>query len=90
MKASNRSRAGVLATALHYRADNGSAPTVSASAAGEMARQLVATAKRYGVPIHYNPELAGQLQRVGVQEEIPADLYDDVARMLVNVAAKKK
>ncbi len=68
------------AVALSY--DSISAPVLSAKGAGEFAEEIIAMAKKYGVPIREEPELVGLLARLKLGEEIPRELYIAVAETL--------
>lgn len=68
------------AVALHY--DGERAPTVLAAGAGEVARQILATAKKHNIPLHEDPELLEALARLDLGEEIPEPLYRAVAQVI--------
>jgi len=70
------------AVALQYRVDY-QAPKVVASGAGHMAQKIIDTAKDADVNLHYNPALVEELARVDVGAEIPPELYEIVAQILV-------
>ncbi|MCC6221249.1 MAG: EscU/YscU/HrcU family type III secretion system export apparatus switch protein [Deltaproteobacteria bacterium] len=72
-----------LAVALDYC--EGSIPTVSAVGQNRVAKDIMAMARRYGVPTVENDELATQLSRVGLSKEIPQDLYESVANLLCEI-----
>jgi flagellar biosynthesis protein len=68
------------AVALRY--DGRRAPTVLATGAGELARQILAVAQRHNIPLHEDPALLQALAHLELGEEIPAPLYRAVAQVL--------
>jgi flagellar biosynthesis protein len=66
-----------LAVALRYAKPN--APTVVAVGHGLVGQKIIDTAREHGVPLEQNPGLALALSKVGVDEEIPEELYAAVA-----------
>lgn len=76
-----------VAVALRYEAAKG-APRVVAKGAGEVAARIREEADKHGVPIVENIPLARTLHRVcELDDEIPAALYEAVARVLAFVFA---
>ena len=76
----------LIAAALEYDDCGSRAPMVCAAGQGDFAKQLLAVARRYGVPIEQRPELAAQLQELAVSEEIPQHLFDEVASVFVTAS----
>lgn len=68
------------AVALHY--DGKRAPTVLASGAGEVARQILAIAESHHIPLHEDPELIQLLSQLHLGEEIPETLYHAIAQVI--------
>lgn len=68
------------AVALKY--DGKRAPTVAASGMDEVAREIIRIAREHQVPLYENPELAGILARLDLNEEIPETLYRVIAEIL--------
>ena len=68
------------AVALHY--DGKRAPTVLATGAGELARQILAIAAEHNIPLHEDPELIAALSQLDLGEEIPEALYRAVAQVI--------
>lgn len=68
------------AVALKY--DGEKAPTIAASGTAELAEEIIRIAMEHGVPLYENPELAGILARLDMNEEIPETLYRVVAEIL--------
>jgi flagellar biosynthesis protein len=74
-----------LAVALAYEPQRGQAPIVVATGRGLVAEQIMRLADEHGVPIHQDPHLAEMLGDVEVQEAIPEELFEAVARVLAFV-----
>ena len=70
------------AVALQYRLDY-PAPKVVATGGGHMAQKIIDAAKDAGVKLHHNPALAEELAKVDLGMEIPPQLYEIVAQILV-------
>ena len=71
------------ATALGYEAGVGRAPKVLATGSGEIARRIIEIAEQNGVPVRSEPALAEALSRLEMAQEIPEDLFQAVAEILV-------
>ena len=73
-----------LAVALGYEPGGArSAPEVLASGVGLLAERIVERARALGIPIRQDADLAEVLGKVPVGSEIPAELYEAVAEVLV-------
>ena len=71
-----------IATALSYKqGDN--APIVVAKGKGFIAEKIIKTAQENNVPIHTDANCARLLNFVEVDQEIPAELYEVVAKILI-------
>jgi len=57
-------------------------PIVSAKGEGELARRIVAEAKRQGVYVSEDPRLLAMLSRLDIGQEIPEDMFTAVAVIL--------
>lgn len=68
------------AIALSY--DGESAPRVTATGTDALAEEIIALARRHGVPMTENAELAGLLGRLETGDEIPELLYVCIAQIL--------
>ena len=68
------------AIALEYGKNK--APVVSAKGEGELARRIIAEAKRQGVYVSEDPRLLAMLSRLDVGQEIPEDMFTAVAVIL--------
>jgi flagellar biosynthetic protein FlhB len=77
------------AVALQYDSQM-EAPKVLARGADFLARKIIKTARRHGVPVVQNPPLARALYRqVKLEEAIPANLYKAVAKVLAYIYQQK-
>ena len=74
-------------TAVSLKYDQGSAPVpmVTAAGKGRAAERIVELAKENKIPIQKNPMLAESLSALQIGEEIPPDLYQAVAQILVYI-----
>lgn len=82
-----------LAVALRYDAGEGQAPRVVASGRGVMAKRIEELAVENQVPVHADEGLAQALGQLEVQQTIPEELFEAVARVLAfiwRVDSKKK
>ena len=70
-----------IAVALGYNKHRDSAPSVVAVGRRLGACEVRKVARRYGIPVHYDDCLADKLSGCIAEEEIPAEVYDDVARV---------
>jgi flagellar biosynthesis protein len=61
------------------------APRVTAKGRGEVAERLISTAREHGVPVVEDAHLVEALEPFDVGREIPPDLYQVVAEILVTV-----
>lgn len=73
------------AAALKYSPDD-KAPKVVALGKGEIAEKILEAAKDNDVPVYENPELAHTLNMLSIGDEIPEELYEIVAQILVFVS----
>jgi Uncharacterized homolog of the cytoplasmic domain of flagellar protein FhlB len=73
------------AIALLYDPQKGDAPKVVASGANLIAEKIIAAAAAAGVHIKNDPDLVELLAKIPVGGEIPADLYQTIAEVLVFV-----
>ncbi|MDR5875271.1 EscU/YscU/HrcU family type III secretion system export apparatus switch protein [Halomonas sp. CUBES01] len=70
------------AVALAYQ-DHDRAPKVVAKGYGELAERIMAEAQRQGIYVHDAPELVALLMQLDLDAEIPANLYQVIAELLV-------
>lgn len=79
-----------LAISLEYEGTG--APKVTAKGRGYVAEEIIAKAKENEIPIQQNHELVGLLSEVELNQEIPEQLYEAVAQVLIfayEVSGKK-
>jgi flagellar biosynthesis protein len=74
-----------LAIALRYRPEQDNAPKVIASGFRERAKRIISMAKDLNIPVYEEPELARTLVGLEIGEEIPPELYQAVAAILVYI-----
>lgn len=74
-----------VAVALRYDESSGGAPKVLAAGRGEVAKQIKRQARRWGVPIVRNVQLARALVNTEIDQEIPPEFYEPVAELLTYV-----
>ena len=72
------------AAALRYTPEN-DAPEIIALGKGAAAETIVEKANESGVPVHEDAELAHALNLLNIGDEIPPELYEIVAKILVFV-----
>ncbi|MDR1692802.1 MAG: EscU/YscU/HrcU family type III secretion system export apparatus switch protein [Oscillospiraceae bacterium] len=72
------------AVVLEYDPNRG-VPSVVAQGKGHVAERIISIAKEHNVPIHEDPELASLLNMLHIGEEIPPELYQVVAQILIYV-----
>ena len=71
-----------LAVGLNYQDGDDEAPTVSCKGERLVADDIVRIARRYGVSVVENPEVAEVLSQLEIEEQIPEDLFQPVAYIL--------
>ena len=74
------------AAALSYDPSENDVPVMSAFGEGHVARKIVEVAKESGVPVLPDPSLASMLSRISIGDEIPPEMYEAVAKVLVFVS----
>ena len=74
-----------IANALKY-SDDESAPKVIAKGKGYIAEKIIETAKENKIAIYKDKKLAQQLENLAIGEEIPYELYEVVAEILVYIS----
>lgn len=75
------------AVALRYDHEKDIAPVVVAKGRGDLAERIIEIARREGIPVVEDTDLVEALIRIEVFEEIPPQLYEAVAKVLVFVRA---
>ncbi len=74
------------AVALRYLPDKNNAPEVVATGKGEIAEKIIEKAKESNVPVYEDESLAHELIRLKPGQEIPRELYEVVAEILVFIS----
>lgn len=78
------------ATALQYSPETDAAPKVIATGQGIVAEKIIEKAKEADVPVYQNPNLAQTLSALGIGDQIPPEVYDVVAEILVFIGSVDK
>ena len=71
------------ATALQYSPDTDRAPKVIATGKGEVAQRIIDKANESNVPVYKDASLAQTLSSLTIGDEIPTEIYDVVAEILI-------
>ncbi|MDR1300041.1 MAG: EscU/YscU/HrcU family type III secretion system export apparatus switch protein [Oscillospiraceae bacterium] len=74
------------AAALRYDPQQDSAPVLTAYGEGFLADRIVSAAQESGVPVKPDASLVDMLARVSVGDEIPEELYEVVAKILLFIS----
>ncbi|MEL7608355.1 MAG: EscU/YscU/HrcU family type III secretion system export apparatus switch protein [Bacillota bacterium] len=74
------------AAAIQYDPQRDNAPCIVGLGEGEVARNMIKTAEEHDVAIVENPSLCDVLNKMSVGDEIPEELYDVVAEILVFIS----
>lgn len=78
-----------IANALKYN-ENQSAPKIIAKGRGYIAEKIIETAKENNIAIYKDRKLAQQLENLALGEDIPYELYEVVAEILVYISKLDK
>ena len=78
------------AAAISYDPAEHEAPVLSAFGEGHVAEKIIAVAKESGVPVLPDPSLTALLSKISVGDEIPEELYEAVAKVLIFVSEVDK
>ncbi len=78
------------ATALQYVPGTDSAPKVIATGKGQIAEKIIEKAKENDVPVYQDANLAKTLSALGIGEEIPPEIYEVVAEILIFIGSVDK
>ena len=73
------------AAALRYDPEQDVVPVLSAYGEGFMAERIIETAEEHGIPIMEDAGLAAVLSKLSTGDQIPPQLYEVVAQVLVFV-----
>lgn len=72
------------AVALSYNTDM-TAPTIVASGQGKVAEHIIEEGKKNKVPVYEDQKMATLLTKLEVGDQIPEELYEAIARILLFV-----
>lgn len=75
------------AAALRYDPEKGGAPEIVALGRGDTADRIIDKAKENNVPVYEDEKLAHTLNCLHVGDEIPRELYEVIAQILVFVSS---
>jgi flagellar biosynthesis protein len=75
------------AFALDISKSNVAPPVLSARGEYDLANFIVHCARKYGVPVVERPELCSALEDLDVDQQIPVELFEAAAALLVEVGA---
>lgn len=75
------------AFALDISRSDGTPPVLSARGEYDLANFIVQCARKYGVPVVERPELCSALEDLDVDQQIPVELFEAAAALLVEVGA---
>jgi len=78
------------AAAIKYDKKQDSAPTVTAKGEGFVARRIVEIAQAADVPVVEDAALVSALLSLELEQEVPVELYEAVARILAWVYRLEK
>ena len=70
------------AAALKYDLSRDSAPRITAKGKGLVAERIIELARKEGIPVAEDTDLASALVQLDFHEEIPPELYTAVAEIL--------
>ena len=73
------------AVAIRYERESMAAPQLVAKGRGVVAERLISVARENGVPIVENKLLVEMLDKLNLNQSIPAELYQVVAEILVAI-----
>ncbi|OEF98577.1 EscU/YscU/HrcU family type III secretion system export apparatus switch protein [Desulfuribacillus alkaliarsenatis] len=73
------------AAAIQYNPDNHKAPVVIATGTGTQAERILELAKEHNIPLQEDTVLIEALMKLDIGEEVPVELYQVVAEVLVYI-----
>ena len=73
------------AAAIKYDPDDNNVPVLAAFGEGYLADKILSVARESGVPVVPDASLASLLSKVSIGDDIPPELYEVVAKVLVFV-----
>jgi len=76
-----------IANALKFNPGEDAAPQLIAKGVGLIAENIIKRAEQHDVPIYEDERLANQLKQLEIGDQIPYELYEVVAEVLVFIGA---
>ncbi|NPA16310.1 MAG: EscU/YscU/HrcU family type III secretion system export apparatus switch protein [Aquificae bacterium] len=76
------------AVALRYDREKDRAPKVVAKGKGHIGEKIIQIAREHNIPIKEDPVLVETLSQIEINQEIPPELYQAVAEILVYIYRK--
>ncbi len=73
------------AVAIRYDSESHNAPVIVASGEGRQAERILELAEQHGIPLQQDTTLIDTLIKLDIGQEIPPELYQVVAEVLVFV-----
>lgn len=73
------------AVALQYDREQDAAPRVTAAGTGDLAEKILQIAREKAVPVYKDPVLVEMLSHLDLGKEIPPEMYNMVAEVLIFV-----
>lgn len=74
-----------IAVSVSFDPETMPAPIVSGLAERLRVRDVLSIARRYGIPLTEDQTLAARLSDLGEHQEIPEDLYEEIARLFTRL-----
>ncbi len=91
MQDKDKNRKGIKhAAALQYSPETDAAPRVVATGKGIVAEKMIEKAKESDIPVYQNTDLAKTLSALGIGDQIPPEVYDVVAEILIFIGSVDK
>lgn len=78
------------AVALKYDKTKDKAPRIVAKGRGEIAKKIIERARELGIEIKRDRDLVMVLEKLELYEEIPPNLFEAIAKILIVIYQKKK
>ncbi len=79
-----------IATALKYDRGRDDVPRLVAKGMGLIAENIIEKAEEHDIPVYQDERLSRQLYNLSLGEDIPPELYEVVAEVLVFIAKMDK
>ena len=73
------------AVGLSYDSHKDQAPTVSVKGQNVQAEMIVKIAQRYGIPVVKKRELSAVLSNLNLDQQIPGQIFEAVAQIMVQI-----